>query len=495
MSWIDGAQASGRNQADARIRRVMRVWRIFATYVAAVAGIFATSGIAILALKAMFPDMADRAARSCPTHAGASRRRRVLMTPHHRAGRHPAALRLLPGWDTGRALTDGARLSRSPVPRPQTWSSRASAARGARARVLESAVDRTSRRVLVFGHRRRGQESSSAYSCSRLLIVGRPACDVATAACFGVLHVDPTAPQSWRSLGLYLGSWPSRTAARCRHRLHVVTTRLHVQTALGARWRIARATPSSPPAASCSSWRVSRGCDGQRRHRRPPCECCGAPHHGGTLRHAFRGGHNGRADAALRRHDACDRGAVRSRGRRRRLRAQAVEGPGRAPGAAGLSRQLLSRAGARPGRVDPRDPGGPESPRWRRFEERSARGKVTPQGAGKSSLRKPKSRSEPRPSRSVIRAEADPADPLPPNRRAGHRDASRGERRAPRRALRGGAPRRRLHVRRVSTESGIPDFRSRAGCGSATIRIPSWRDSSAASPVVVGTGRRRAVYP
>src|SRR5919108_1140996 len=38
----------------------MRVWRVFATYVAAVAGIFSTSGVAILALKAMFPDVADQ---------------------------------------------------------------------------------------------------------------------------------------------------------------------------------------------------------------------------------------------------------------------------------------------------------------------------------------------------------------------------------------------------------------------------------------------------
>src|SRR5688572_33126076 len=86
----------------------MRVWRVFATYVAAVAGIFATSGIAILALKAMLPDMADQALlQSLPgLIAGslASSTALVLTILIIVQPTTPAALRLLPGWETGRAL-------------------------------------------------------------------------------------------------------------------------------------------------------------------------------------------------------------------------------------------------------------------------------------------------------------------------------------------------------------------------------------------------------
>jgi membrane protease YdiL (CAAX protease family) len=86
----------------------MRVWRVFATYLAAVVGIFTASGVAIVALKAMFPDVADEALiQSLPgLIAGslASSTALILTILMIVQPTTPAALRLLPGWETGRAL-------------------------------------------------------------------------------------------------------------------------------------------------------------------------------------------------------------------------------------------------------------------------------------------------------------------------------------------------------------------------------------------------------
>jgi membrane protease YdiL (CAAX protease family) len=81
---------------------------VFATYVAAVAGIFAISGLAILALVAAYPDVPEDALlRSLPgLLAGSLASSSALMLTIALIVRplHPAGLRLVPGWETGRAL-------------------------------------------------------------------------------------------------------------------------------------------------------------------------------------------------------------------------------------------------------------------------------------------------------------------------------------------------------------------------------------------------------
>src|SRR5260370_39902365 len=84
------------------------VGSVFATYIAAVAGIFAASGMAIVTLKSIFPDTPDQALlQSLPALIAGSLASsfallftlRALVQPTT-----PAALRLLPGWESGRAL-------------------------------------------------------------------------------------------------------------------------------------------------------------------------------------------------------------------------------------------------------------------------------------------------------------------------------------------------------------------------------------------------------
>ena len=84
------------------------VWRVFATYVAAVAGIFAASGMAIVTLKSMFPDTPDQALlQSLPALIAGSLASSFALIFTLLAivqPATPAALRLLPGWESGRAL-------------------------------------------------------------------------------------------------------------------------------------------------------------------------------------------------------------------------------------------------------------------------------------------------------------------------------------------------------------------------------------------------------
>src|SRR2546429_6757580 len=84
------------------------VWRVFTTYIAAVAGIFAASGMAIVTLKSIFPDTPDQALlQSLPALIAGSLASSfalfftllAIVQPTT-----PAALRLLPGWESGRAL-------------------------------------------------------------------------------------------------------------------------------------------------------------------------------------------------------------------------------------------------------------------------------------------------------------------------------------------------------------------------------------------------------
>src|SRR5439155_974014 len=97
-----------RGLAGAPARLMQGVWRVFATYVAAVAGIFAASGMAIVTLKSMFPDTPDQALlQSLPALIAGSLASSFALIFTLLAivqPATPAALRLLPGWESGRAL-------------------------------------------------------------------------------------------------------------------------------------------------------------------------------------------------------------------------------------------------------------------------------------------------------------------------------------------------------------------------------------------------------
>ena len=227
----------------------MRVWRVFATYVAAVAGIFATSGVAILALKAMFPDVADQTllqslpgliAGSLASSTALIMTILILVQPTT-----PAALRLMPGWETGRVLvvmmigmlTLGQLLDS--VAWLVGWSQRGSMVLVRR--VLESAVGPDLfGAVLVFGVIAGAAEETffRGFMLTRLREHwgGRRAV-VATAACFGVLHVDPNGIHMLLAfvMGLYLGFVAERTGSTLPAIVcHIVNNVVYtLQTALG----------------------------------------------------------------------------------------------------------------------------------------------------------------------------------------------------------------------------------------------------------------------
>lgn len=227
----------------------MRVWRVFATYLAAVAGIFAASGIAIVALKAMFPDVADQAllqslpgliAGSLASSTALIMTILVIVQPTT-----PAALRLLPGWETGRALLVMVlgMLALAQVIDSLTWLI-GWGDRGSLAfvrRVLESAVGPDLfGAVLVFGLVAGVTEEIffRGFMLTRLREHwGGPRAIVVTAACFGVLHVDPNGIHMVVAfaMGLYLGFVVERTGSTlpaivCHVVNNVVST---LQTALG----------------------------------------------------------------------------------------------------------------------------------------------------------------------------------------------------------------------------------------------------------------------
>ena len=227
----------------------MRVWRVFATYVAAVAGIVATSGIAILALKAMFPDMADQAllqslpgliAGSLASSTALIMTILIIVQPAT-----PAALRLLPGWETGRALTVMVlgMLALGQFLDSVTWLV-GLAQRGSMVlvrRVLESAAGPDLfGAVLVFGLIAGVAEEIffRGFMLTRLREHwgGRRAV-VVTAACFGVLHVDPNGIHMFLAfaMGLYLGFVAERTGSTLPAIVcHVVNNVVYtLQTALG----------------------------------------------------------------------------------------------------------------------------------------------------------------------------------------------------------------------------------------------------------------------
>src|SRR3989441_2348624 len=97
-----------RGLAGAPARLMRGVWRGFATYTGAVAGIFAASGMAIVPLRWMSPDTPAQAllqslpaliAGSLASSFGLIFTLLAIVQPAT-----PAALRLLPGWESGRAL-------------------------------------------------------------------------------------------------------------------------------------------------------------------------------------------------------------------------------------------------------------------------------------------------------------------------------------------------------------------------------------------------------
>jgi uncharacterized protein len=93
---------------DPSIEPTGRPWHVFATYLAAVAGIFATTGVAIEALRSMYPDVPEMTlvrtlpgllAGSLAASSGLLLTLLLVVRPLE-----PARLRLLPGWETGPTL-------------------------------------------------------------------------------------------------------------------------------------------------------------------------------------------------------------------------------------------------------------------------------------------------------------------------------------------------------------------------------------------------------
>jgi len=241
------------------------VWRVFATYVAAVAGIFAASGVAIVTLKAIFPDTPDQALlQSLPALIAGSLASSLALIFTLLAivqPATPAALRLAPGWETGRALgvmvlgmlTLGQALD------SLTWL----AGLGERGtmvvvrRVLEGAVGPDLfGAVVVFGVIAGASEELffRGYMQTRLAEAwGAARGIVVTAACFGVLHVDVSGVHMALAfaMGVYLGFVVERTGSVLPAMVcHVVNNIAYtLQTAFGGTVRD-RAT-NAVVAAAC----------------------------------------------------------------------------------------------------------------------------------------------------------------------------------------------------------------------------------------------------
>jgi membrane protease YdiL (CAAX protease family) len=230
-------------------RAMHGVWRVFATYVAAVAGIFAASGVAIVVLKSIYPDTPNQALlQSLPALIAGSLASSValvftlLLVVQPTT---PAALRLAPGWESGRAL---AVMALGMLALGQTLDSLIwVAGLGERGsveivrRVLEGAVGpELFGAIFVFGVIAGSAEELffRGYMQTRLAEAWGPArAVVAASACFGVLHVDVLGIHTVLAfaMGLYLGYVVETTgsvlpAIVC----HVVNNALYtLQTALG----------------------------------------------------------------------------------------------------------------------------------------------------------------------------------------------------------------------------------------------------------------------
>jgi uncharacterized protein len=226
------------------------VWRVFATYAAAVAGIFAASGVAIVTLKSIFPDTPDQALlHSLPALIAGSLASSFALVFTLLAivqPTTPAALRLAPGWETGRALAVMVlgMLALGQALDSLTWLlglGQHGATMLVR-RVLEGAVGPDLfGAVVVFGPIAGAAEELffRGYMQTRLGEAwGATRAVVVTAACFGLLHLDLSGVHMALAfaMGLYLGFIVERTgsvlpAIVC----HVVNNIVYtLQTAFGA---------------------------------------------------------------------------------------------------------------------------------------------------------------------------------------------------------------------------------------------------------------------
>jgi len=195
------------------------VWRVFATYIAAVAGILAASGIAVVTLKSIFPDTPDTALmQSLPALLAGSLASSFALVFTLLAivqPATPAALRLAPGWETGRALSVMVlgMLALGQALDSLTWL----VGLGDRGtivvvrRVLEGAMGpELFGAVIVFGVVAGVTEELffRGYMQTRLgESWGAVRAIVVSAACFGVLHVDVSGVHMVLAfaMGLYLG--------------------------------------------------------------------------------------------------------------------------------------------------------------------------------------------------------------------------------------------------------------------------------------------------
>jgi membrane protease YdiL (CAAX protease family) len=195
------------------------VWRVFATYIAAVAGILAASGIAVVTLKSVFPDTPDTALmQSLPALLAGSLASSFALVFTLLAivqPATPAALRLAPGWETGRALSVMVlgMLALGQALDSLTWLV-GLGDRGTMVvvrRVLEGAMGpELFGAVIVFGVVAGATEELffRGYMQSRLGEAWGPVrAIVVSAACFGVLHVDVSGVHMVLAfaMGLYLG--------------------------------------------------------------------------------------------------------------------------------------------------------------------------------------------------------------------------------------------------------------------------------------------------
>jgi len=203
------------------------VWRVFATYVAAVAGIFAASGVAVVTLKSIFPDTPDQALlQSLAALIAGSLASSFALIFTLLAIVQPAtlaALRLAPGWETGRALAVMAlgMLALGQALDSLTWLTGLGqlGAMVVVRRVLEGAVGPDLfGAVVVFGPIAGAAEELffRGYMQTRLAEAwGATRAVVVTAACFGVLHVDLSGVHMALAfaMGLYLGFLVERTGS------------------------------------------------------------------------------------------------------------------------------------------------------------------------------------------------------------------------------------------------------------------------------------------
>jgi membrane protease YdiL (CAAX protease family) len=198
---------------------VQGVWRVFATYGAAVVGIFAASGVALVMLKAVYPDVSDTALiQSLPALlVGSLASSFALMFTILAMVQptSPAELRLAPGWESGRVLAVMAlgMLALGQALDSLVWLIGASN-RGTLPvvrRLLETAVGPDLfAAVVVFGIIAGMAEELffRGYMQTRLAAAwGGTRAVLVTSACFGALHVDTSGVHMLLAfaMGLYLG--------------------------------------------------------------------------------------------------------------------------------------------------------------------------------------------------------------------------------------------------------------------------------------------------